>query len=97
MPIKKIKNIVNIKEMESVEILTFLTSCKKNHFSCSEAKLFELLESCFYESNRYYQVHLTTYPFIGVHVCGRSDKLDGKQQEFQNKIFDLLTANLKPI
>ena len=68
MPIKKTPNSLYIQLASSENVLSFFTHSKKSHFSVSEAKLFDSLQYCLRGINLNYQVHLTTYPNIAVHV-----------------------------
>jgi len=68
MPIKKTPNHLNLRQDSSSHVLNFFTNSKKAHFSISEGKLYEELEIGVKRVNFNYQVHLTTYPFIAVHV-----------------------------
>ena len=68
MPIKKTPNHLNLRQDSSSHVLNFFTNSKKAHFSISEGKLYEELENGVKSVNFNYQVHLTTYPFIAVHV-----------------------------
>lgn len=96
MPKKKIPNTLNLVQASSDAIVSFITQCKKNHFDCSESKLYDSLNMAFYDSNGYYVVYLTTYPCIAVHITGRNDKLMGNEQAFKEKIETVLQNHLKP-
>jgi hypothetical protein len=97
VPKKKIPNTLYLVHARSDEIMSFITQCKKNHFDCSESKLYDSLNMAFYDSNGYYVVYLSTYPYIAVHITGRNDKLMGNEHAFQEKIETVLKNHLKPI
>jgi hypothetical protein len=99
MPIKKIPNSVNIQLVDSKNLLSFFTSSKKAHFSISEPKLFDSLQYCVRGINLNYQVHLTTYPNIAVHVLfGNAFPKDAAHINLiQSAIEKELTCWLKPI
>ena len=75
MPIKKTPNQLNTDARNEDAVISIFTNSKKGHFSCSEAKLFESLEFSIGDTYKFYQVHLTTYPSIAVHVTGEKDKI----------------------
>ena len=99
MPIKKIPNSVNILLADSKCLLSFVTNSKKDHFSVSEAKLFDSLQYCLRGINLNYQVHLTTYPNIAVHVLyGNAFPKDAAHINLiQNTIEKELIYWLKPV
>lgn len=65
MPKKTIPNHVVLREAE--DVISFFTHSKKNHFD-SEAKIFDDLGSVINGINPNYLVHLSSYPYIAVHV-----------------------------
>lgn len=44
MPNKTTPNLLSLSHISSKEIISFLTRNKKNHFDCSESKLFDELQ-----------------------------------------------------
>ena len=97
MPKKKIPNTLNLVQARSDEIMSFITHCKKNHFDCSESKLYDSLNMALNDIYSFFNLYLTTYPYIAVHIVGTSEKLKGKEQEFKEKIEATLQNHLKPI
>ena len=65
MPIKKTTNHITLRQVE--EVVSFFTHSKRNHFD-SESKLYDSLVSFINAINTNYSVHLTSYPYIAVHV-----------------------------
>ena len=90
MPIKKVANQLNTEARCDDAIISIFTNSKKGHFSCSETKLFESLESCIFDTHKFYQVHLTTYPSIAVHVTGDKDKISENGNELRKAIIKTL-------
>ena len=90
MPIKKIANHLNTEARCDHAIISVFTNSKKGHFTCSEAKLFEALEFSIGDTYKYYQVHLTTYPSIAVHVTGDKDKIDKNGNDLRKAIVKTL-------
>lgn len=92
---KTTPNSLNLRHISNKEIISFLTSNKKNHFDCSESKLFDDLQFALEDSYGLYKVHLTTFPLIGVHITGADFSLKGKEKEFNDKIESVLQSHLK--
>ena len=90
MPIKKVANQLNTEARGENAVISVFTNSKKGHFSCSEAKLFENLEFSIGDTYKYYQVHLTTYPSIAVHVTGDKDKIDKNGNDLRKAIVKTL-------
>jgi hypothetical protein len=67
MPIKKIKNFVQFFSNDENFVLNYFTFNKKTHFR-SERKLYEAICSAVNSISPYPTVHLTTYPYIAVHI-----------------------------
>ena len=95
MPKITTRKPLNLRHVSNKEIISFLTWSKKNHFDCSESKLFNELQYALEDSYGLYKVHLTTYPCIGVHITGRDFSLKGKEKEFNDKIESVLQSHLK--
>ena len=91
MPIKKIPNQLITDARSEDAVISIFTSSKKGHFSCSEAKLFESLEFCIVDPYKFYQVHLTTYPSIAVHITGDKDKIATNGNQLREAIIKTLT------
>ncbi len=94
MPIKKIPNNLNTDVRRDDAVLSVFTYSKKGHFSCTEAKLFENLEFCLRDTYKFYQVHLTTHPFIAVHVTGNKDKISVNGSAIRESIIKTLNDYL---
>ncbi len=99
MPIKKIPNSIYIKHASSENVMSFFTSSKKSHFNISESNLFDSLSRCLRGININYQVHLTTYPNIAVHVLFGNTFPEGVAHInlIQSAIEKELSLWLKPI
>lgn len=76
MPIKKLSNILNIREVDSDTVLSVITDGKKNHFSCTLAKLCEMLVDATYTPTGYFNAYISTHPFIAIHIVGDKKMLD---------------------
>jgi hypothetical protein len=90
MPIKKVANQLNTEARVEDAVISVFTNSKKGHFSCSEAKLFESLEFSIGDTHKYYQVHLTTYPSIAVHITGDKDLIAKNCSDLRNAIVKTL-------
>ena len=89
MPIKKISNQLNVLQLDNSHVLSIVTSSKKNHFSCTTARLCEELVDATYTSVGYFNAHVSTHPFIGIHIVGERGMLD--------KHKDMLIANVSRV
>lgn len=93
MPIKKIHNEINVFEHE--DVVSFFTNSKKNHFQ-SESKLFDDLQSWMLVVSSDYRVHLTTHPYIAVHVVfGLVGGLQKNKSKIKSTIVEVLTRHLR--
>lgn len=93
MPKKLIPNQITLREVE--DVLTFLTFSKKNHFD-SEAKLYDSLSSSLRQVNPNYTIHLTTYPYIAVHISfGLKNGLSKDKETIKKITEDVLKNHLK--
>jgi hypothetical protein len=93
MPLKKTPNSINLFEHE--DVLSFFTFSKRNHFS-SESKLYDALATRISTINTNYIVHLTTYPFISVHVSyGLVGDLVKNKEKILKAIDEVLNSYLK--
>ena len=90
MPVKKIANQLSTEARSEDAVISIFTKSKKGHFTCSEAKLFENLEFCIGDTYKVYQVHLTTHPFIAVHVTGEKDKIAQNSSYLREAIVNTL-------
>jgi len=90
MPIKKVANQLNTEARGEDAVISVFTNSKKGHFSCSEAKLFESLEFSLSDPYKFYQVHLTTYPSIAVHITGDKDKIATNGNQLREAIIKTL-------
>jgi hypothetical protein len=93
MPIKKIPNQLNCEARAGQAVLSVFTNSKKGHFSCNETKLYEALVSCIHDNYGFFQVHLTTHPFIAVHITGNQDKMDTHGNKMRSQIINALKEN----
>ena len=93
MSIKKIPNYVTLREHEGV--VSFFSSSKKGHFQ-SESKLFEAVEGAVSQVSPYFSVHLSTYPYIAVHVSfGKADELYAKKEALREKVQQAIESHIK--
>ena len=85
MAIKKYINVLNIKLAKSGDVLNFLTTSKKAHFTISEAKLADAL---IVATNHYgmFRTFVSTYPHIAVHICGRADNLEAQANWLEERV-----------
>jgi hypothetical protein len=90
MPIKKTPNQLNFSFYKDAAVISIFTLSKKAHFSCSESKLFEILEDSIHDNYKYFQVHLTTFPFIAVHITGTPDKIEENEVRLRTAIEESL-------
>jgi hypothetical protein len=74
MPIKKYKNNLQFFSQQDSAVLNYFTFNKKAHF-CSESKLFEAISLAVNSVSPYPTTHLTTYPYIAVHIRHGDNKL----------------------
>ena len=72
------------------EVLNFFTGGLKSHFTCSEKQLHENLALALRTTGGYFQVHLTTYPHIAVHVRGHVEKITEHKDWIETQIDDTL-------
>lgn len=93
MPQKKIPNAVSIHRAEAV--LSCFTYSKKNHFA-SESQLYDALSTRINAISSLYVVHLTTYPYIAVHVSfGSHDGLSKDREQLEQTILAVLREHLR--
>lgn len=92
MPIKSTANTLNCDYRSDEAVINIFTQSKKGHFTCTEAKLFDALDQCVYDSNGYFNVHLTTHPFIAVHITGEASKIKKYEKDLRKKILETLTS-----
>jgi hypothetical protein len=93
MPIKKTPNSINLFEHE--DVLSFFTFSKRNHFD-SESKLYDALSTRISSINTNYIAHLTTYPFISVHIShGLTGDLGKNKEKILTAINEVLNSHLK--
>jgi len=93
MPIKKTLNTIHLNEHE--DVLSFFTHNKRNHFT-SESKLYDSLVTGIRNINVDYLVHLTTYPFIAVHISyGLVGDLDKNKERIRKAIDESLSLHLR--
>jgi len=93
MPKKITLNQISLQEHE--DVLSFFTFSKKNHFA-SDAKLYDALATSIHGINCNYQVHLTTYPYIAVHVSfGLTGGLGKDKTRIEQTIQSVLEAQLR--
>jgi hypothetical protein len=91
MPIKKISNMLNIRELDNNTVLSLVTNSKKNHFSCTPANLCEALMDATYTQTGYFNAYVSTHPFVGIHIIGEKDVLEKHKQSLTEKVTDVLT------
>lgn len=93
MPKKTIPNTVSIHRAE--DVLSCFTFSKKNYYA-SESKLYDALDDSINKINPNYSVHLTTYPYIAVHVSfGLHDGLSKDRERLEQTVLAVLRENLR--
>jgi len=92
MPIKSIPNTLFCEPRADQGVVNIFTNSKKGHFTCTEAKLFEALDYCLHDTHKYFQVHLTTHPYIAVHITGEASMIKKNEKDLREKIIDTLTS-----
>jgi len=93
MPKKTTANHITIRKPEAV--VSFFTHNKKNHFD-SEAKLYDSLDCAIVGINPNYSVHLTTHPYIAVHIVfGLVNGLDNDKVTIEKTVQSVLERHLK--
>lgn len=93
MPKKSTPNHITIHIAE--DVVSFFTHSKRNHFD-SESKLYDSLVTNINGINPNYLVHLTTYPYIAVHVSfGLADGLNKDKVKIEQVIHQVLESHLK--
>ncbi len=93
MPKKTIPNQVTLHQAE--DVVSFFTHSKKNHFD-SESKLYDSLVSHVNGINPNYLVHLTSYPYIAVHVSfGINGGLNKDKVKIEQTIHKVLESHLR--
>ena len=91
MPIKKVGNMLDISELDNNTVLSLVTRSKKNHFSCTLAKLCEDLMDATYTQTGYFNAYVSTHPFIAIHIVGDKEVLDRHKQMLTDKVTEVLT------
>lgn len=93
MPKKTTPNQITLHQHE--DVVSFFTHSKKNHFD-SESKLYDSLVSFINGVNPNYIVHLTSYPYIAVHVTfGLTGGLSKDKQKIEKIIEQVLESHLR--
>jgi len=90
MPIKKTPNQLIFTVVEDDAVINIFTRSKKEHFTCSMPKLFDYLEFCIGDTYQYYQVHLTTYPNVAVHITGEITRIQANKAQLRAAIMKQL-------
>ncbi len=91
MPIKKYTNTLRVRKLAATEMLSFVTSSKKSHFTVSEAKLCEHLQWATNTSGSFFITYVSLVPSVAVHVFGRADILVQHADWLENQISTALT------
>lgn len=95
MPVKKIRNNISLRTSNQGEVLSYFSSSKRNHFD-SESRLYEDLDAAISQVDAVFTAHLTTYPFIAVHVaCGNVELLGRKKSEIEAVILSVLELHVR--
>ena len=92
MPIKKVSNRLNVTEIDSDTVLSIATDSKKNHFSCTLAKLCEMLVDATYTPTGYFNAYVSTHPFIAIHIVGDKKILDLHKKMLIEKVTNVLAS-----
>ena len=76
MPKKIYTNTLTVGEVPSdCEVLNLYTRSKKAHFKVPMPKLYDSICWHLHDSSGFFQVRLSVYPYIAVHIYGRKDVL----------------------
>lgn len=76
MPKKIYTNTLSVDEAPSdCEVLNLYTRSKKGHFKVPMQKLYESIIDEIRDNYGYFQVRLSVYPLIAVHIYGRKEIL----------------------
>lgn len=79
---------------KDIVVLNYFTFNKKAHF-CSESKLFDALCNAISGVSPYPTVHLTTFPYIAVHISYADKKLiNDNEKQFIEVVRNTLEDNL---
>jgi len=93
MQIKPYQKEINIFEHE--DVFSIFTNYRKSHF-ISEAKLYDALDSMIKTINVNYTIHLSTYPYVAIHVSfGRINGLHNDKDKIKNMVVDAIYENFK--
>ena len=93
MPKKSTLNHVTLRQAE--DVVSFFTFSKKNHFD-SESKLYESLVNNVHGINQNYMVHLSSYPYIAVHISyGMVNGLSKDRTKIEQVVEQVLESHLK--
>jgi hypothetical protein len=93
MPIKKISNQLNVRELDKETVLSIVTSSKKNHFSCTVGQLCEALIDATYTTTGYFNAFVSTHPFIGIHIVGETEPLNKHKKMLIDKVTAVLNRH----
>jgi hypothetical protein len=91
MPIKKYTNTLRVRKLAATEMLSFVTSSKKSHFTVSEAKLCEHLQWVTNTSGSFFTTYVSLVPTVAIHVHGGADILDKHADWLEQQISTALT------
>jgi hypothetical protein len=92
MPIKKHSNTLSVSELDSDTVLSIVTKSKKNHFSCTPAKLCEDLVHATYTSTGYFNAYVSLHPFIAIHIVGDKEILAQHKKSLIEKVTTALSS-----
>jgi len=81
----------NAEYADNAEMMTIRTSTKKSHYICSDAKLYDNLVTAIRTTGDYFNLLLSTYPTVAVHINGQADKL----KEHKNWLLQQVTDTLQ--
>jgi len=93
MPIKKYVNTLRVQKVAADQMLSFVTSSKKSHFTVSEARLCEHLQWVTHTTGGFFTTYVSLTPTVAVHVHGSADTLgkhvDWLEQQISKALSDL--------
>lgn len=93
MPTKKYVNTLRVRKLAADQMLSFVTSSKKSHFTVSEAKLCEHLQWVTNTSGSFFTTYVSLVPTVAIHVHGGADILDKHadwlEQQISTALIDL--------
>ena len=94
MPKKRIMNTLIVAEAPTdCDVLNLYTRSKKAHFSVPMPKLYESIMWHIHDNSVYFQVRLSVYPLIAVHIYGSKQILQREKATLIKRVEEALADN----